>query len=188
MTLDGVSNQIRRMEVLINDLLDVQRLETGLFPLVCKPRDMALLVADAHQRARSMTERHLVDVSLPGQPLIVNVDKGRIEQVLDNLLTNAIKYSPDGGTIQLSLTRDNSQAVLRVQDQGIGIPDQGREHLFERFYRGANVPAGEYGGLGIGLALSREIALRHDGTLELEQTSPQGTTFRLCLPVFETRS
>jgi signal transduction histidine kinase len=75
--------------------------------------------------------------------------------------------------------------MLRVQDQGIGIPDQGRERLFERFYRGANVPAGEYGGLGIGLALSHEIVQRHDGKLELEETSPQGTTFKLCLPLVE---
>ncbi len=184
--LDGVSNQIRRMEVLINDLLDIQRLETGLFPLVCKPSDVAQLVSEARERAQSMTDRHKVDISLPNnQSLVANVDKGRIEQVLDNLLSNAIKYSPDGGTILLTLVEKDRQAVLRVQDQGIGIPDQGREHLFERFYRGPNVPASEYGGLGIGLALSRDIVLRHGGMLELEVTSPHGSTFKLCLPLVE---
>jgi PAS domain S-box-containing protein len=186
-SLDGVAKQIRRMEVLLNDLLDIQRLETGLFPLVCKPSDIAGLVVEAQERAQAMTDRHTVVVRLSvEQPLVVNVDKGRIEQVLDNLLSNAIKYSPDGGTISLSLLREDQQAVLKVEDQGIGIPDQGREHLFERFYRGPNVPASEYGGLGIGLALSREIVLRHDGMLDLERTSPQGTIFKICLPLVET--
>jgi PAS domain S-box-containing protein len=185
MSLDGVANQVRRMEVLINNLLDVQRLETGLFPLVCKPRDMAPIIVEARDRAQAMTDHHRVDISLPRQRLVANVDEGRIAQVLDNLLSNAIKYSPDGGIIRLVLAEDGQHVVLRVQDQGIGIPDQGRERLFERFYRGANVPAGEYGGLGIGLALSHEIVQRHDGKLELEETSPQGTTFKLCLPLVE---
>ncbi len=181
-SLHTVSKQVRRMEGLIGDLLDMRRLETGTVPLDCHVHDLWALVVEARDRAQTITDRHTIEAQLDApQPLQVYVDKGRLDQVFDNLLSNAIKYSPDGGTIVLMLSRSDGQAVLRISDQGIGIPEQGREQLFERFYRGANVPASEYGGLGIGLALSREIVLRHGGTLILEGSSPRGSTFQLCL-------
>ncbi|MDP9314889.1 MAG: GAF domain-containing protein [Chloroflexota bacterium] len=183
-SLHNVSKQVRRMEGLIGDLLDIRRLETGTLPLDCQVHDLWPLVEEARDRAQAITDRHTIEAQLDAmKPLRVYVDKGRLDQVFDNILSNAIKYSPDGGMIVLMLSRNDDQAVLRISDQGIGIPEQGREQLFERFYRGANVPPSEYGGLGIGLALSREIVQRHSGTLILEGTSPRGSTFQLCLPL-----
>lgn len=183
-SLNNVAKQVRRMEGLIADLLDIRRLEMDMLPLDCHILDMSRLVVEARERAQAITDRHMIEAQIDTQqPLTVNVDKGRMEQVLDNILLNAIKYSPDGGRIALVLSRSDSQVVLRISDQGIGIPEQGRDQLFERFYRGSNVPANEYGGLGIGLALSREIVERHGGSLTLEATSPQGSTFQLRLPL-----
>lgn len=182
--LDVIAQQVRRMEGLIGDLLDIRRLETGVLPLVFAPLDLTVSAHEAGERAQAMTERHTIIVSAePSSGVLVSADRDRLDQVLDNMLSNAIKYSPDGGTIRLDLCCEGNQALVRIQDQGIGIPAAGRERLFERFYRGSNVVASEYGGLGIGLSLSRELVLKHNGTLVLEATSEKGSTFLLRLPL-----
>jgi two-component system phosphate regulon sensor histidine kinase PhoR len=182
--LEGVAQQVQRMEGLIRDLLDIRRLEHGLLPLVFEPLDLARVVREAGERAQAMTERHEIKVTVDlAQEVVARADRGRIDQVLDNMLSNAIKYSPEGGTITMLLGSTDDHALIRISDQGIGIPETGREHLFERFYRGSNVVASEYSGLGIGLALSRDIVLKHGGTLTLEATSAQGSTFLLRLPL-----
>lgn len=185
--LRGVSQQVQRMEALISDLLDIRRLETGALPFSFMPLDIRSSAGEAAERAKAITERHTVElVGTLDQPLLVNADPGRIAQILDNLLSNAIKYSPSGGAIHIELQRSADRVLLHVHDQGIGIPEAGRERLFERFYRGANVLAAQYGGFGIGLALSREIAVQHGGSLTLESTSSQGSTFLLTLPLLES--
>jgi PAS domain S-box-containing protein len=182
--LEGVGQQVQRMEGLIRDLLDIRRLEHGALPLLFASLDFAATVREAGERARVMTERHEIKVVVESaRNVVVHADRGRIDQVLDNMLSNAIKYSPEGGTITMLLQCQDDYALLRISDQGIGIPELGREHLFERFYRGSNVLASEYSGLGIGLALSREIVLKHGGTLTLEATSAKGSTFLLRLPL-----
>lgn len=182
--LQTVARQVERMEHLIGDLLDSQRLKTGVLPFNLAPIDFTAVVRAARERAAALTDQHTIDLVQHGaEPLPISADLGRVEQVLDNMLSNAIKYSPPGTAIVMELSREADAAVLRVRDHGIGIPAEGRERLFERFYRGANAVAGKYSGLGIGLALSREIAQRHDGTLVLEATSPAGSTFKLALPL-----
>ncbi|MBV9789571.1 MAG: GAF domain-containing protein [Chloroflexi bacterium] len=182
--LEVIAQQVRRMEGLIGDLLDIRRLETGVLPLAFAPLDLTITAREAGERAQAMTERHTISVAAdPASGVLVRGDRDRLDQVLDNMLSNAIKYSPDGGLIRLDLCCEGDQALVRIQDQGIGIPAAGRERLFERFYRGSNVVASEYGGLGIGLALSRELVLKHNGSLVLESTSEKGSTFLLRLPL-----
>lgn len=182
--LRTVARQVKRMEHLVGDLLDSQRLKTGVLPLSLAPIDFRAVVREARERACALTDQHTIElVQQAVEPLPISADMGRIEQVLDNMLSNAIKYSPQGSAIVIELSREANAAVLRVRDHGIGIPIEGRERLFERFYRGANVVGNKYSGLGIGLALSRELAQRHDGTLVLEATSPAGSTFKLVLPL-----
>lgn len=181
--LETVGQQVQRMEHLIGDLLDMRRLENGVLPLSMASVNLPTLLHEACERAQATTDKHKILLDVPEAPVFVQADHRRLEQVLDNLLSNAIKYSPNGGIIELTLLHENAWAVLRVSDRGIGIPEHGRERLFERFYRGANVVASEYSGMGIGLALSRNIVERHGGTLELESTSPTGSTFRLALPL-----
>lgn len=182
--LQTVSRQVERMEHLIGDLLDSQRLKTGVLPLNHAPIDFTTVVREARERAGAQTDQHTIEVvQRGGEPLPISADMGRIEQVLDNMLSNAIKYSPPGSAIVMELGREADTVVLRVRDQGIGIPVEDRGRLFERFYRAANVVGRQYSGLGIGLALSREIALRHGGTLALESSSAAGSTFKLALPL-----
>lgn len=182
--LQGVSHQVRRMESMINDLLDIRRLETGELGLMRVESDFVPLVIGACERAQAMTAEHTIEVVVATpQPLMLSVDEGRIEQVLNNLLSNAIKYSPDGGKIVLELTSVDNYAELRVRDQGIGIPEADRARLFQRFYRGSNVTSNGFSGLGIGLALSFQLAARHGGMLMVESTSAQGSTFLLRLPL-----
>jgi PAS domain S-box-containing protein len=187
--LQGVSHQVRRMEGMINDLLDIRRLETGELPLMRVHSDFVALVVEAYERARAMTEAHTIKLIVDApQPLMMFVDEGRIEQVLNNLLSNAIKYSPDGGEIVLELTCVDRYAELRVRDQGVGIPEVDRERLFQRFYRGSNVTSSVFSGLGIGLALSLQLAVSHGGTLMVESTGAQGSTFLLRLPLLRYSS
>jgi signal transduction histidine kinase len=120
-------------------------------------------------------------------PLTVLGDDLRLEQVLQNLLQNAVKYSPGGGPIHLRVERRNEEAVISIADQGIGIPPAAQAQLFQRFYRADNVAAWQIGGLGIGLYLVKEIVAHHDGRIEVESQEGQGSRFTVYLPMAETR-
>jgi signal transduction histidine kinase len=106
----------------------------------------------------------------------------RLEQVIQNLLSNAIKYSPKGGLMRVAVLRTATNAALEVTDQGIGIPSEAQAHLFEPFYRAANV-GGQMSGFGLGLHIVREIVERHGGRVEVESIEDQGSTFRVVLPL-----
>ena len=114
---------------------------------------------------------------------MVNGDAMRLEQVLENLVQNAIKYSPSGGRVKVCIEQQNDKACLWVTDEGIGIPDGAVPHLFERFYRAPNVDPQQITGMGIGLYVVKEIVQRHGGTIMVESTEGVGSTFRICLPL-----
>ena len=103
--------------------------------------------------------------------------------MLTNLLQNAVKYSPDGGQITLTLDRFNSYARIAVTDEGIGIPAEARPHLFTRFFRAGNVEGKDFGGMGIGLYLVKEIVTAHGGTVTVESSEGKGSTFTVLLPL-----
>jgi signal transduction histidine kinase len=109
-------------------------------------------------------------------------DAMRLEQVLQNLLHNAIKYSPEGGAIVLAVGQEAGTAYLRVTDQGIGIPAEALPHLFGRFYRAANVDALAISGLGIGLHVVQQIVVLHGGEIDIESREGVGSTFTVRLP------
>jgi signal transduction histidine kinase len=103
--------------------------------------------------------------------------------VLQNLLQNAIKYSPSGGTIEVSLTTQDGEAVLHLKDQGMGIPAAEQAHIFDRFYRAGNAKSGMSTGFGIGLYIVREIVTRHGGSISVQSAVGQGSTFTIRLPL-----
>jgi signal transduction histidine kinase len=129
--------------------------------------------------------KHALELMLLDEPLIVKVDPDRLEAVLVNLLTNAVKYSPAGGTVTVRMARHGSDAVLEVEDQGIGIPAESQAMLFVPFYRASNVNA-RISGFGIGLYVVREIVERHGGRVEVISTENEGSTFRVVLPLLDT--
>jgi signal transduction histidine kinase len=120
-----------------------------------------------------------------GAPLIIVGDYVRLRQVVQNLLDNALKYSPDGGAVQVELEQDDDQACIRITDQGIGIPAAALPHLFQGFYRAANVNSHRISGMGIGLYVVNEIVTMHEGTVEVTSDEGVGSTFTLYLPLMQ---
>ena len=127
--------------------------------------------------------KHSIDWNAPSEALFVEGDELRLEQVVQNLLQNALKYSPLGGAVTLQVLRQGDMACLTVADQGIGIPEAALSQLFQRFYRADNADAQYISGMGIGLYVVKEIVELHGGTVAVESTEGSGSTFTVCLPL-----
>jgi signal transduction histidine kinase len=125
---------------------------------------------------------HTVELELPDAPVIVNGDRDRLAQVVDNLISNAIKYSPAGTTVGVRLSVDGESALLAVTDAGMGIAVADRERIFEKFFR-ASEAAAATGGTGLGLAVAREIVQSHGGDIVVESELGSGSRFAVTLPV-----
>ncbi|NPV06821.1 MAG: PAS domain S-box protein [Anaerolineae bacterium] len=183
--LETVYESSQRLEWLINDLLDVSRMETGRYTLkkqqVALPEVIERAVEQVRPAAadRGVTLVLEVDRALP--PLVA--DARRLGQVLDNLLGNAVKFTPAGGRVTLVARPDESGVVVEVRDTGIGIPEEDLPRVFERFYRARNVAGEDRGGTGLGLYIVRSIVEAHQGTLEVESRLNRGSTFRVHLPL-----
>jgi signal transduction histidine kinase len=176
--------QIDRLETLLRDLLEASRIQQGRLNLIPEPTELVQLAADVVSRfglaPEAGVEHHLVvDAAEPVQGIW---DPVRIDQVLTNLVSNAIKYSPQGGEIRLAVTREGAQAVVSIRDQGIGIPDAERTQLFQPFARGDSGRR-HAGGSGLGLYITQTIVQLHGGTIAVESAPGVGTTFTLRLPL-----
>ncbi|HEX5501786.1 MAG TPA: ATP-binding protein [Thermomicrobiales bacterium] len=179
-----VDRAVVRLAALIDDLLDVSRLRGGQLALRTARLDLAALVREAvDEYAAQLDAAHRLAVDLPAAPVPVAADAGRLEQVLDNLLGNAVKYSPGGGEIAVALAPDAGGATVAVRDSGIGLPAGAAERIFEPFGRAANAAASHLPGMGLGLHISRRIVELHGGRLWAESAGEgRGTTLRLWLP------
>ncbi len=185
--LGRIEEQTRLMARMIDDLLDVARIEAGR-PLELRrdSGDLVALVQQAVADVQRSTDRHAIRVTTDAERLVASVDGARIERVILNLLTNAVKYSPDGGDIALSLHTERGSAgawaLLSVRDHGIGIPPADLPRIFERFYRASNV--GEHvRGTGLGLAGALQIVEQHGGTIDAASEQGIGTTLTVRLPL-----
>ena len=181
-----ILRQTAHLSRLVDDLLDVSRVTSGKLVLHRQPADLREVVArgltslDQEIRARKLT----LEVQLAGQPVPVDVDVVRIEQVLVNLVTNAIKYTPAGGRIRVAVERGEAGAVLTVADTGAGVSADMLDHIFDLFTQVDATLARSRGGLGIGLTLVRTIVGLHGGTVEARSPGlGQGTTFVARLPL-----
>jgi signal transduction histidine kinase len=174
-----------RLATLLEDLLDVSRLQSGQLPLRRRPTDLAELVGGAveQQQLRTTAHRMAVAARTVGR---LSIDPDRIEQVVVNLLENAVKYTPGGGEILIELDRDGSGVLVRVRDLGIGLPDGAAERIFEPFGRAANAAVRHLPGLGLGLYICRQIVEQHGGRLWAESPGEdRGTTMTMWLPAAE---
>ncbi len=183
-----IVRQAQRLNTLINQLLDVSRLRQGQFVVTQRPLDVAGLVQAVVDEVRATlpaTTNHSVELTLAQARVVAVGDAERLEQVLHNLLSNALKYSPAGGTVQVKVTCTVTEASVEITDQGIGMPADAQAHLFEPFYRASNV-GGQASGFGLGLYIVREIVARHGGRIEVESTEGVGSTFRVVLPLRAT--
>jgi signal transduction histidine kinase len=170
----------KALTALINDLLDVSRLDVGKFALELEDLDLAAVVGRTVEEYPTDDE-HPIRVMTSGGPLLVRGDGRRLVEVLENLLGNAVKYSPEGGAVTVEIGRDKDQALIRIRDEGLGVPEPERGQLFERFFRTS--VAKPYGGVGLGLYISREIITRMGGDIQLESSGDRGSVFRVTLPL-----
>jgi signal transduction histidine kinase len=182
--IDTIQRASDRLSVLISDLLDVSRLQSGQLTLRLELLDLVGLVQDVVDRhAMQLTEGHVLRARLPDAVVMVEADATRLEQILDNLLGNAAKYSPAGSPIDVRLSVEEDSVTVMVQDTGIGLPDSAAERIFEPFGRAENAIARNVPGMGLGLYVSRRIAELHAGRLWAESAGEgQGTTLYLWLP------
>ena len=181
--LDIAMDQIDRMSRLILELLDVSRIETGRLEIRREPIAWAHFVRDVVHRHHTAVSDRRFHVSVPDVTKIVTGDRDRLEQVLGNLLENAVKYSPDGSDITVTVEDRGDSFVTAVCDRGIGIPADELGQVFERFHRGRQVSSTNYGGLGLGLYITKQIIERHGGQIWVDSKEGQGTTFYFSIPV-----
>ena len=175
-----ISQQIDRMSRLINDLLALSRYEAGGLPMEPVLLDLCRLVQHAVDRIHAAAPHHQFTTLLPPPPVLVRGDPDQLEQALGNLLSNAVKFSPAGSRVTVRLSVTGGEAIIAVEDQGVGIPREQQARLFDRYYRVPGIPGA---GLGIGLFIARQIAVRHGGRLSVASTPGQGSTFSLALPL-----
>jgi PAS domain S-box-containing protein len=177
-----------RLNRLTEDLLDVIRLEAGRLVLQRESVDLMEIIQHVIAHMEPSSDRHQLTFSTSLPSLQAEVDKGRIEQVLVNLLTNAIKYSPDGGEIEVTVQvpPGGQEALISIRDQGIGIPQAEQAQVFGQFVRASNSQAQGISGTGLGLYLSRELAWQHGGDIWFVSTEGVGSTFFLRLPLSQS--
>ncbi|MEO7092966.1 MAG: PAS domain S-box protein [Polyangiales bacterium] len=179
-SLTVISTQIDRMAKLVENLLDISRIEAGRLSLEIESFDLAASVRDLAERMQALTTTHRIEVTAP-ESLHIGADRDRVEQVLNNLVSNAIRYSPKGGQIAIALAAAGEHVELTVKDEGVGIPAEALSLIFERFGR---AHGSKYGGLGLGLTISQGIVEQHGGTITVtsEGEAGRGTRFVVRLP------
>ena len=182
--LNVILNESDRMGKIVTDLLDLSRLDAG-GGIKLEPFSLERSVREVYTAIALSAERRgqRVDLELQwAMPDIVG-DRARIEQVLMNIMTNAIKYTPEGGEINVACYAIGDFAKVRISDSGVGIPEEDLPHIFDRFYRVDKARTRESGGTGLGLSIAYDIVLLHGGEIRLESEVGKGTTFTVILPI-----
>lgn len=192
--IQGISDQLARSEGqitrltrLINDLLDSSRIQAGRMDFEMQPLDLAEVVRQATEVQQQLAFFRAIHLSVPEKPVMILGDRDRLEQVVTNFLTNALKYSPPETPVEVHLAVEDGQARVWVRDQGPGIPLDSQERIWERFYRvpGVEVQSGSGIGMGLGLHISQTIIERHHGQVGVQSAPGEGATFWLRLPLIE---
>jgi signal transduction histidine kinase len=182
---DVLDQETERMMRIVNDLLDLFRLGGGRLDVRGEPVELAGIVNRAIERLRPAfaQHEHQLELSLPEEPVVLVADPARLEQVLENLLSNAAKYTEAGGRIELAAAREDGEIVLRVRDNGIGIDQEELAQVFKPFWRSTRAPVHAGGGTGIGLALVRRVVELHGGSVSASSEGVgRGSEFVVRLP------
>lgn len=181
--LHRIVGEVDRLAVLVDELLDLARLQSGRISLKAEAIDPRDLLGRASERLRPQTERARLrlEIDVPTDLPAVRADRARIEQVVLNLLHNAIKFTPPGGMVTIGAARQNGTLEVSVRDTGVGVPEEELPRLFERFYKADKARRSE--GTGLGLAIAKHIVQAHGGTIWAESRLGSGSTFRFTLPL-----
>ena len=176
-----VDAQARRLSDLLDDFLDVRRIEEGRFERAKELVDMATLLREEAQLYSQQSPKHKVAVAIDHPPLAVMGNPDRLRQVVGNLISNAIKYSPQGGVVAVRADQENGSVRVEVRDEGMGIPLSQQSKIFTKFFRGDAAASG-ITGTGLGLAVTRDIVESHGGRIGFKSAEGEGTTFFVELP------
>jgi two-component system OmpR family sensor kinase len=185
-SLDNIEDEADRLTRLVGDLLLEAQAESGKLPLHFAPVELDTLLLEVFKEMRVLA-RERVQLKLPEiDQIVINGDRDRLKQVLINLVSNAIKYTPQGGEVFLSLGKVGDNARLIVRDTGLGIPSEDLPHIFERFYRAEKSRSrSKVGGFGLGLSIAYWIVNHHGGQIEVDSAEGKGTTFCIYLPLMK---
>ncbi|MER3396940.1 MAG: hypothetical protein C4315_02070 [Chloroflexota bacterium] len=180
--LEAIADEADRLSRLVRNLLDVAKVQAGVLRLQLAPLNLKPLIEQGVERFSKRSRRHTFVVEVPEQLPLVTADRDRIEGVLYNLLDNAVKYSPNGGTIRVSATVQGNEVVVAVSDPGVGIPYAEQERIFQPYHRvtGPNQPPVE--GSGLGLFITRAVVEAHGGRIWVRSRPGRGSTFYFSLP------
>lgn len=181
-----INRESGRMVKIVEDLLDLSRLDADEYRLTKNPFPLAQLIEDFIIKYEPAMKEKNIGLTLDLDPdIIINGDEGRLEQILQNIIDNSIRYTDSGGKISISLSKHPYGCKLVVEDTGIGIPEEDINKLTERFYRVNKARSRSDGGTGLGLAIVNKLVKLHDGKLEIESVLGKGTTINLYFPIVE---
>jgi heavy metal sensor kinase len=180
--LASVREDVDRMSHTVENLLTLAQAAEGQLELVREQVSLQETVVAAAEPLRPLAQRKQVQLRIAGEPSRTEGDSSRLRQALTNLIENAIEFTPPGGEVTVSSWANGNQAGVTVTDTGVGIPSDAREHVFERFYRVDPSRSRASGGSGLGLAICKEIAIAHGGTISVQSTEGEGSSFTLTLP------
>jgi two-component system, OmpR family, phosphate regulon sensor histidine kinase PhoR len=181
--IEKIRDQSTRLTNLVADLLTLSRLESGAGGLRFEAMDLRETVAESFRTQHHVAESKQVKMisGMPDDAVTIDGDSEAMRELVDNLVSNAIKYTPAGGRVDVRLTTENGSAVLEVTDTGIGIPPEEQSRVFERFYRVDKARSRQLGGTGLGLSIVKHVALAHGGSVSLKSATGRGSTFRVQL-------
>jgi signal transduction histidine kinase len=181
--LESLERNTRVQAQLINDLLDVSRITKGKLQLQIRLVDMAKIVEASCESARGAVDRKGDRLQIATETMTVAGDEGRLQQIVGNLLNNAVQFTPEGGSVEITVAREGSEAVLRIRDSGAGIEPSLLPYVFEPFRQGKDGLSRAHGGLGLGLAVVQQLVELHDGSVAVASEGVnRGTTFTVRLP------
>ncbi|RFU65863.1 ATP-binding protein [Peribacillus glennii] len=186
--LQTIYNEAKRLTSLINDFLDVQRMESGKQMYEKKYLDLLPIIDKVVESQEVNTSKHMLQVQSLSKENIILGDKSKIQQVFTNLINNAVKYSPSGGDIAIKIYQTEHEIKVDVTDQGLGIPNDSIEKLFQKFYRIDNSDRKRIGGTGLGLSIVDEIMKGHHGQVTVESEYGRGSTFTLSFPKVQMKN
>jgi two-component system, OmpR family, sensor kinase len=181
--LESCQRSGEQMKTVVNSLLELAQMDAGNLELHLEVVDLAEVIQDAVRYVEPLAEQRQDTVLADLETIYVKIDDLKIQQVMTNLLTNAIKHNPDGCTVQISLTLEDTLALIRVKDDGNGIPSEVLPRVFERFVRADKARSRSEGSSGLGLSIVKAIVEAHDGTIQVSSAENKGTEFIIRLPV-----
>jgi signal transduction histidine kinase len=183
--LDNVMGAAIHLRDLIQAMLNLRYVDAGETNLKIKTVDFVELCREiaAASQETAVAKQQTLSVKLPSAPLLVKADRSVLEVAINNLLNNAIRFTPNGGTINIHLKKQGSEAWFSIKDTGIGIPEEKLERIFNRFYQLEPALVREHGGLGIGLSIAKDLVEMQNGRIWAESVEDQGSTFTIALPL-----